>query len=173
MTARGVAGTAAASLPDGTGTRPGGARWWQTVLPRTVLTVVLLDAVTYVVVYWLLVPVLQPVLDTFNPGLVLGLQHAILALRLGLVGFWSARAFRRTHGLRVRSEVVPSVGVGALLAFVLQWAVGAAVAAAAGLQVAGAGAVVVNGLEWVLFPVLGVLFVQPGPAWDGRSTRRG
>lgn len=130
---------------------------------RTVVTLVVLDLVTYGVVYWGLVPAFAPVLAVLPAATLMAVTLTLSAVRLGLVGFFTARSFRARRGLGRRNDAVPSVLVGAVAAGLLQLVLGLLADMVTGTS-AGVGPVLLSLAQWLVFPLLGVLFVSPGPA---------
>ncbi|MER7796856.1 pilus assembly protein TadG-related protein [Microbacterium sp. NPDC096154] len=139
---------------------------------RTAVWVVVLDAISYVVVYWLLLPAFAEVLAALNEATLLGITHVISAVRLVFVGVLAARSFRARCGFERRGEVLPSLALGATVAMLLQLGSGVAVRAYVGAPQEALGVVLLASAEWIVFPLLGLLFVQPGPADAARLRRR-
>ncbi|GAB2451754.1 hypothetical protein [Xylanimonas ulmi] len=131
---------------------------------RTVATLVVLDLVTYVAVYWVVVP---PIHEAVLFGLPAPTQLAVAltlsTVRLVLVGCFAARSLRARRGLARRRDAVPSMVAGVVVATVVQVVAGCLSAALTGAPLAPM-AVVVAVAQWLAFPLVGLLFVAPGEA---------
>lgn len=130
---------------------------------RAVVTFVLLDLVTYALLYWLVLPAFAPVLGAFDAVTQAAVGHLVSAVRLTFIGAVVVRAVRARHGLAARSEVVPTVVVAALLGFAAQLVLGVAATLAVGAD-PWSWLMLVNLVEWVVFALLGAVFVSPGAA---------
>jgi len=151
--------------------------WRERLDVRTVVMVIVLDSVTFLLVYWLAFPAFSRVLDALNTTTAQGVQYTTEAVRLCVVGLLAARSLRRRRGLLSRGAAVPSIAVGAVVALVLGLAAGIASRALLGVGNPSALAYLAAIVEGMVFPVFGLLFVTPGPAEKpvlvGRSTRVG
>lgn len=130
---------------------------------RTVVTLVVLDLITYGVLYWGLLPAFAPVLAVLPVATVMAVSLTLSVVRLGLVGFFAARSLRARRGLARRGAAVPSILVGAVAAMLLQLVLGLVASALMG-TFHGFGSVLLSVGQWLVFPLVGVLFVSPGPA---------
>ncbi|GEM_PF-492567 len=130
---------------------------------RAVVTFVVLDLVTYALLYWLVLPAFEPVLEAFDAVTQAAVGHLVSAVRLTFLGAIVVRAVRSRHGLAARSEVVPTVVAGALLGFAVQLLLGVAATAVVGAD-PWSWLMLVNLVEWVVFALLGAMFVAPGAA---------
>lgn len=122
---------------------------------------ILLDLVTFGLVYWLIVPAFDVVLATLEHTTLVATGHVLTAVRLTFIGAVVTRSVRARRGLAVRSDVVLTVAVAGLAAWAVQTVLGVTVnllmgAPAADLQV------LVALVEWTGFGLLGAMFVAPG-----------
>ncbi|GAA4725328.1 hypothetical protein GCM10023216_14580 [Isoptericola chiayiensis] len=129
---------------------------------RSVGVFVLLDAVTYVLAYWVLLPLISGWLAAWPEIVQVGFGHVLTAVRLVLVGVLVARGYRSRYGSERRTDPLPSVAAGAALS-----AVGGVVLALVGASVTGAAppeaaAMGVGLVEWVAFGALGAMLVEAG-----------
>ncbi|WP_418277911.1 hypothetical protein ACNHYB_08095 [Isoptericola jiangsuensis] len=131
---------------------------------RTVGVFVLLDAVTYLLAYWVLLPLVSGWLAAWPEVVQVGFGHVLTAVRLVLVGILVARGYRSRHGLERRTDVTGSVAVGAVLSAI--GAVGLTLASTAMMDVAppDVASMGIGLVEWVAFGCLGALLVEPGGA---------
>ncbi|MCL2454754.1 MAG: hypothetical protein FWD18_05565 [Micrococcales bacterium] len=131
---------------------------------RTVALLVVLDALTFVLVYWLLLPPLAEVIVALDAIVQQGLLYTLVAVRLTLIGMFAARSLRRRRGLRTRGEAVPSLAVGAVVITI--FGVLAGVVSRALLQDPTPAALdlVLAVVFTLVFPLFGLLFVAPGEA---------
>lgn len=129
---------------------------------RSVGHFVALDVLTYGLVYWVVMPLVSPIVSSWSVVVQTGLGHVLVAVRLALVGMLVARAYKNRHGIERRGDVVPSVVVGASIAGA--FGVGLAIAGAAliGAESPAAGMLALGWTEWLIFGVLGALVVEPG-----------
>ena len=130
---------------------------------RTAILFVILDFLTFGLVYWLVVPVFDEVLATLDMTSQIAIGHVLTAIRITFIGVIVARSLRGRHGLDARTDAIPSVAVGALIAWILQFVLGVAVALMIGMP-AVSWQTPVSLIEWVGFGLLGILFVFPGQA---------
>jgi hypothetical protein len=131
---------------------------------RSVLVFVLLDAVTFLLTYWVLLPLVSGWLAAWSPVVQVGFGHVLTAVRLVLIGALVARGYRSRYGLDRRTDVLPSVAAGAVIA-----AVGGVVLALVGAAVMdspppGVAQMGIGLVEWVAFGALGALLVETGSA---------
>lgn len=130
---------------------------------RAVVTFVVLDLVTYALLYWFVLPAFAPVLEAFDGVTQAALGHLVSAVRLTFLGAIVVRAIRSRHGIAARGEVVPTVVAAALLGFAVQLVLGAAATLVVGAD-PWSWLMLVNLVEWVVFALLGAMFVAPGAA---------
>ena len=145
---------------------------WVRVDVRTVITVIALDALTFVLVYWLMFRAFEPTLASLEPTVEQGVLHVVAAVRLTVVGLFATRSFRRRLGMETRLDPLLSVAVGAAITLVLGIAlgiIGRSLMGSVGPSVAEYLLTVVEGL---VFPLLGLLFVVPGDAEEPLFTRQ-
>ncbi|MCL2091135.1 MAG: hypothetical protein FWH11_07950 [Micrococcales bacterium] len=144
---------------------------WVRVDPRTVVTVIALDAVTYVLVYWLMFRAFEPTLESLEPMVAQGVLHVVAAVRLTAVGLFATRSFRRRLGMETRVGPLLSVGVGAAITLTLGIVLG--IASRSMMGVAGPSVVesAIGVVEGLVFPLLGLLFVIPGEAEEPLFSR--
>jgi hypothetical protein len=138
--------------------------WREQIDVRTVTMVVVLDVVTYVLVFWLAFPAFDTILTAMDSTMSASILHITQAVRLTVVGLFAARSYQRRRGMVVRSYALPSVLAGAVITLVLGLMIGAV---SRGLD----GFAQPTALEWLaaigeglIFPVFGLLFVNPGSA---------
>lgn len=137
---------------------------------RAVLLFLVLDQLSVLLLTVVLVPAFATVLVVLPPALYVGLTHVLTAARLVFIGVVVARAIRRRYGLATRMESVPTVLVAAVLSLAVGWLVTALLAAAMGIPLAAGPEHLVALAQWLIYPLVGVLFVTPGEA-ELRTTR--
>jgi len=137
---------------------------------RTVGMIIILDALTYFLVYWIAFPAFMAVIDALDPIVSTGIVHTVAAVRLSIIGLLAARSYRRRRGMHVRTDAVPSVAVGAALTLVLGLIIGVASRALADVPEPSALVYLAAIGEGLVFPMFGLLFAVPGSADRLRST---
>ncbi len=130
---------------------------------RAVALFVALDLLTYALLYWLVLPAFDEVLDVLDSTTQAAIGHVLTAVRLTFIGAITVRSIRSRHGLVSRSEAVPTVVVAALAAFVLQVLLGVVATLVVGAS-PWTWLILLNLVEWVVFALLGAAFVTPGDA---------
>lgn len=128
---------------------------------RAVALFVVLDLVTFIVLYWLVMPSFAEVLAVMEPTLATSIGWVLSATRLGLVAVVAARSYRRRRGLQHRSELLPTMVVAGLSAWGVQLVLGILGRVATGMPPWSA-LMLVDLLAWLGFALVGVLFVAPG-----------
>ncbi len=145
---------------------------WVRVDARTVVTVVGLDALTYILVYWLVFPAFETTLESLDATVAQGVMHVVAAVRLTLVGLFATRSFRRRLGMETRVDPVMSVAVGAATTMVLGMVVGIVGRSLTGEVGPSVVEYLVAAAEGIVFPLLGLLFVIPGRAEEALFSRQ-
>src|SRR5690625_5702557 len=80
---------------------------------RPILGFIGFDIATYLVLYVLVLPPLEPATQAMDPILSEATGYLLTALRLGFIGAITARGSRNKHGLLKRSDAVPAMVVAA------------------------------------------------------------
>jgi len=132
---------------------------------------VVLDVVTFVLVYWALLSSLAPVLTSVEPVVAMAFGWVVSAVRLTWIGMIAVRSLRRRHGLPERVHAVPTAVVAGLLAFFLHFFFGMAAALAIG-DLTWSWLVLFDLAQWVGFPLLAVALVSAGPPERPLYSRR-
>jgi|SRR5690625_26804 len=122
-----------------------------------------LDLATYLVLYVLVLPPLEPATGAMDPILLEATGYLLTALRLGFIGAIIARWIRNKHGLLHRSDAVPSIVVAAVLSWFIQMSLSLLVDVAFGGW-AWDWAYLLAFAQWIIFGLIGALFVSPGQA---------
>src|SRR5690625_5890444 len=122
-----------------------------------------LDLATYLVLYVLVLPPLEPATGAMDPILLEATGFLLTALRPGFIGAISARWIRNKHGLLHRSDAVPSIVVAAVLSWFIQMSLSLLVDVAFGGW-AWDWAYLLAFAQWIIFGLIGALFVSPGQA---------
>lgn len=138
---------------------------------RAVSLFVVLDLLTYALVYWLVVPAFDPVLAALEPVTALAVGHVLTAVRLTFLGAVAVRSSRARRGLRDRGDAVPTV----LVAASTGWAVHLVLGVAASLVVGSSPwswGILLALAEWLAFASLGAMFVTPGDRDEDRVPLR-
>ncbi|MBO3088552.1 hypothetical protein [Cellulomonas dongxiuzhuiae] len=130
---------------------------------RAVVLFVLLDLLTYALLYWLVMPAFAEVLLALDPTTSVAIGWVLSAVRLVLVGVVVARSYRRRHGFEARSELLPTAVVAGVTAWSAQLLLGVLASVIVGVA-PGSWAMLRDLAVWVGFAVVATLFVQPGPA---------
>lgn len=128
---------------------------------RSVGFFILLDLVTYGLLYWLVLPPFSEVLLAVGSETAMAIGWVLSAMRLGFLGLVVARAHRARRGLVDRSQIVPTMLTAAGAAFALQLVLGL-VARVMLNEVAPASAFLLDLVLWLGFPLVALLFVTPG-----------
>lgn len=124
---------------------------------------VVLDAMTFAAVYWLLLPALDQVLATLETMTLVATGHVLTAVRLTFIGAIVTRSVRSRRGLVARTDAVPTVVVAAVIAWLLQSMLGVAALLIVG-RPAFSWSILLALVEWVGFGLLGAMFVARGDA---------
>lgn len=140
--------------------------WLRRADRRTVVIVVALDALSYLLVYWVVVPAFEDTIVVMDDTAQVGLGHVLTAVRLSLVGLLAARSLRRRAGLLARSDAVPSITVGAVTTMTLGLVLSLLGRSLVDIAAPPMFDLSVGVVEYLVFPLFGLLFVTPGPA-DG------
>lgn len=122
-----------------------------------------LDLITYLVLYLLVLPPLEPAARAADPILMEATSYVLTAVRIGFIGAIVARWVRTKHGLMTRSEAIPTIVVAAGLSWLIQMALNFFIDLAMG-GLAWDWAYLLALLQWVSFGLVGALFVSPGPS---------
>lgn len=130
---------------------------------RAVVLFVVLDVLTYALLYWLVMPAFAEVLLAVDPTTSAAIGWVLSAVRLVLVGVVVARSYRRRYGFETRSELVPTAVVAGVTAWSTQLLLGVLASLIVGVA-PGSWAMLRDLVVWVGFAVVATLFVQPGPA---------
>lgn len=139
-------------------------RWWECFDLRTIVTIIALDALTYILVFWVMFSAAEPIVESLDPTVGLGIMHVANAVRLATVGMFAARALRRRRGMAARTDALPSVALGAAITLTLGLLLG--VLGRMLVEMTGPSMIeyLVAIAECMVFPLLGVVFVMPGEA---------
>ena len=137
---------------------------------RAVALFVVLDLVSYALLYWLVLPAFDPVLGALDPVMVTALGHVLTAVRLTFLGAVAVRSVRARHGLSTRSDAVPSVLVAAVGGWVTHLVLGVLVGLVVDVPGWSRGMLLAL-VEWVGFALIGAMFVAPGPPDAGLQLR--
>lgn len=130
---------------------------------RAVRMFVVLDLVSYALVFWLLIPLFSRLLANLDETTQTAIGWVVSIVRLTLVGILTVRSYRRRRGLRTRTEVVPTMAVAAGVAFVVQVALGALATTLVGRPY-WTWALLGEAVTWFGCALLAILFVTPGDA---------
>lgn len=129
---------------------------------RAVVLFVVLDVLTYALLYWLVMPAFGEVLLAVDTTTATAIGWVLSAVRLVLVGVVVARAYRRRHGFEARTELLPTAVVAGVTAWSAQLVLGVLANLLVGVA-PGSWAMLRDLVVWVGFAVVATLFVQPGP----------
>ncbi|MGY4643326.1 hypothetical protein [Cellulomonas sp. URHB0016] len=130
---------------------------------RAVALFVVLDLITYGVLYWLVLPVFEPLMTTLDRSTALAVGWLLSMIRLVLVAVVVVRSYRRRRGMPARAEVVPTMVVASVGAWLVQLTLGILAQLAAGYPV-GSWRSLVDLVLWVGSALVAILFVVPGEA---------
>ncbi|GIG39078.1 hypothetical protein [Cellulomonas phragmiteti] len=130
---------------------------------RAVALFVVLDLVTFALLYWLLLPAFAAFLAAIEPTTALAIGWVLSAVRLTCVGVVVLRSYRDRRGLEERRDALPTILVAAGGAWLLQLLLGVLGAAVLGESI-WSWQVLLDLATWVGFPLLALLFVSPGEA---------
>lgn len=133
----------------------------RTVDRRAVGLFVVLDLLTYALVYWLVVPAFGAVLAALEPVTALAVGHVLTAVRLTFLGAVAVRSSRARQGLRDRVDAVPTVLVAAATGWTVHLVLGVVASLLVGSSPWSWG-IVLALAEWLAFAGLGAMFVAPG-----------
>ena len=128
---------------------------------RAVGLFVVLDLLTYALIYWLVVPAFGPVLAVLEPVTAVAVDHVLTAVRLTFLGAVAVRSSRARRGLRDRSDAVPTVLVAAAAGWTVHLVLGVVASLLVGSSPWSWG-ILLALVEWLAFACLGALFVAPG-----------
>lgn len=145
---------------------------WIRVDPRTVVMVIVLDALTYVLVFWLMLRAFEPTLESLEASVAQGILHLLAAVRLTAVGLFATRSFRRRLGMETRAEPLLSVGIGAVITLVLGIILGVLSRSVMEVSAPSFADYLITVAEGLVFPLLGLLFVVPGRAEEPLFSRQ-
>lgn len=130
---------------------------------RSVVMFVVLDQLTYMLVYWLVYPAFAEVLAAIPEATVIAVNWVVSAVRLVFIALITARSYRSRRGLVSRAQVVPTVLVAACAGWALHLVLGLVARAVMGVP-GWSWAMLLDLVTWVAFALLALLFVSPGEA---------
>src|SRR5665647_160060 len=91
---------------------------------RSVVMFVVLDQLTYMLVYWLVYPAFAEVLAAIPEATAIAVNWVVSALRLVFIALITVRSYRSRRGLASRSQVVPTMVVAACAGWALHLVLG-------------------------------------------------
>ena len=130
---------------------------------RAVVLFVALDLATYALVFWLLVPSFDQFLTAIDPTTAVAIGWVLSVVRLTLISVITVRSSRDRRGLVARSDIVPTMLVAAGAAWFVQLVLGVSLALFVGVD-PWSWRMLLDLVVWVVFALIGVLFVAPGAA---------
>src|SRR5690625_1975181 len=136
---------------------------------RPILGFIGFDIATYLVLYVLVLPPLEPATQAMDPILSEATGYLLTALRLGFIGAITARWIRNKHGLLKRSDAVPSMVVAAVISWLIHMLLNLFADMAFGGWGWDWGYLLALG-QWVVFSLIGALFVSAGQAEEKQQS---
>lgn len=122
-----------------------------------------IDLVTYLVLYALVLPPLAPAVSSLDPVIIEATEYLLIAIRIGFIGAIITRWIRNGYGLLNRSAAVPTIVVAAILSWIVQMLLTFLV----NISTSGWAwnwEFVIALFQWVVFALIGALFIRPGEA---------